>query len=296
MLPDNFDFALMPSGSSQQTLSSLGMLASTLENIDMALASWVREDLDISTLTNEGFVKVPMLWQTPERSFQVKNKKELRDDAGALKLPFISVERVSVVKDPNRKGGFQANYYSQKKNGRSGRWVIAQRIVEDKTNNFATVANLRDESQNNGQRQLYYPRVNKKVVIQSLSVPIPVYVNIGYKIVLKSEYQQQMNDMLAPFVTRTGQINSFVMRRNGHLYEAFFEQDFTQSNNVANLQEDMRMFTTEVNMKVLGYLIGEGESDDRPIVHIQENAVEITYPQEQVAPPGIPNLFGDIKK
>lgn len=272
------------------------MLASTLENIDMALASWVREDLDISTLTNEGFVKVPMLWQTPERSFQVKNKKELRDDAGALKLPFISVERVSVVKDPNRKGGFQANYYSQKKNGRSGRWVIAQRIVEDKTNNFATVANLRDESQNNGQRQLYYPRVNKKVVIQSLSVPIPVYVNIGYKIVLKSEYQQQMNDMLAPFVTRTGQINSFVMRRNGHLYEAFFEQDFTQSNNVANLQEDMRMFTTEVNIKVLGYLIGEGESDDRPIVHIQENAVEITYPQEQVAPPGIPNLFGDIKK
>lgn len=262
----------------------------------MALSSWVREDLNISVLTNEGFVKVPMLWQAPERSFQVKHKKELRDDAGALKLPFISVERVSVVKDPNRKGGFQANYYSNKKNGRSGRWVIAKSIVEDKTNNFATVANLRDDAQNSGTRQLYYPRINKKVVIRSLSVPIPVYVNIGYKIVLKSEYQQQMNDMLAPFVTRTGQINSFVMRRNGHMYEAFFEQDFGQTNNVANLQEDMRMFTTEINIKVLGYLIGEGESDDRPIVRLEENAVEITYPQEQVAPPGIPNLFGDIKK
>jgi len=296
MLPNNFDFALLPSGSSQHTLRSLGMLASTLEDIDMALASWVQEDLDISVLTNEGFVKVPLLWQTPERSFQVKNKKELRDDAGALKLPFISVERTSVIKDPNRKGGFQANYYSNKHNGRIGRWVIARRIVEDKTNNFATVANLRTQGVNDGTRQLYYPRVNKRVVVQSLSVPIPIYINVEYKIVLKSEYQQQMNAMAAPFMTRTGQINSFVMRRNGHLYEGFFDQNFTHNNNIANLQEDMRMFSTEITIKVLGYLIGEGESDDRPIVHVEENAVEITYPQEQVAPPGLPNLFGDIKK
>jgi len=296
MLPDNFNFALLPSGSSKHSLRSLGMLASTLENIDMALTSWVKDELDISVLTNEGFTKVPMLWQAPERSFQIKNRKELRDDAGALKLPFISVERSSVVKDPNRKGGFQANYYSNRKNGRSGRWVIARKIVEDKTNNFATVANVRDLNQNAGTRQLYYPRTNKKIVVQSLSVPIPVYINIDYKITLKAEYQQQMNEMLAPFITRTGQINSFIMRRNGHLYEAFFEQNFASNNNVADLQEEMRMFSTDITIKVLGYLIGEGESDDRPIVHVEENAVEITYPQEQVAPPGIPNLFGEIKK
>ena len=188
------------------------------------------------------------------------------------------------------------DYYSNRKNGRSGRWVIARKIVEDKTNNFATVANVRDLNQNAGTRQLYYPRTNKKIVVQSLSVPIPVYINIDYKITLKAEYQQQMNEMLAPFITRTGQINSFIMRRNGHLYEAFFEQNFASNNNVADLQEEMRMFSTDITIKVLGYLIGEGESDDRPIVHVEENAVEITYPQEQVAPPGIPNLFGEIKK
>ena len=88
--------------------------------------------------------------------------------------------------------------------------------------------------------------------------------------------------MLTPFMTRTGQINSFVLRRNGHLYEVFIDQGFTHNNNVANLGEEIRMFTTEISFRVLGYLIGEGENDDRPIVRVEENIVEITYPRESV--------------
>ena len=103
-----------------------------------------------------------------------------------------------------------------------------------------------------------------------------------------------MNDMMAPFIARTGQINSFVMKRNGHLYEAFIDQGFAHSNNVANLAEDVRIFSTEITIKVLGYLIGEGKSDDRPIVRIDENTVEISFPQERIAPPGSENIFGNI--
>ena len=109
---------------------------------------------------------------------------------------------------------------------------------------------------------------------------------------LKAEYQQQMNDMIAPFIARTGQMNACVMKRNGHLYEAFIDQGFTHSNNVNNLAEDMRMFTSEITINVLGYLIGEGASDDRPIVRIDENTVEITFPNEGPVPAGNTNLFG----
>jgi len=86
-----------------------------------------------------------------------------------------------------------------------------------------------------------------------------------------------------------------VLKRDGHLYEAFIEQNFAQSNNVANLGEDTRLFQTEINIKVLGYLIGEGKNDDRPIVRIDENVVEISFPQEMVAPPGDWNFFGNVK-
>jgi hypothetical protein len=257
------------------------MLASTIETIDFAITEWLTDDLNLAATTNEGWKKVPVLWQSPERAFQIKNDKDIRDIEGAYKLPLISIERTTITKDPARKGGFQAHRYSQDLNGRTGRMILAKRIVQDKTRNFAVVGNTRRANYTGaGTPQKYYPRPNKKIVIQTLSIPIPVYVNIEYKISLKTEYQQQMNQLVTPFIARTGQINSFVMKRDGHKYEAFIEQNFTQNNNAANLAEESRLYTTEITIRVLGYLIGEGENDDRPIVRVDENFVEISFPME----------------
>jgi len=296
---DNFDFAMMPDlpGTGSYTLQEVGMLASTLENIDRSLTEFINNDLNLGTLTNEGFTKTPILWQTPERAYQVKNNKALRDDAGALKLPLISIERSTITKDPERKGAYQAQVYSTSQNGLTGRIIIARKIVQDKTRNFAVAKSMRmlpsDPSEADGEYQKYYPRVNKKVVIKSLSIPIPIYINIDYKIIIQTEYQLHMNELMTPFVCRTGQINSFILRRSGHLYEAFIQPDFTQNNNVANLEEEIRMFQTEINIKVLGHLIGEGGNDDRPIVRVQENTVEVTFPREQGVVPGNPDFFMD---
>ena len=85
------------------------------------------------------------------------------------------------------------------------------------------------------------------------------------------------------------------MRRNGHLYEAFIDQSFAHNNNVASLQEDSRLFGSEITIKVLGYLIGEGNSDDRPIIRIDENVVEYFYPGETEVPIGNASFFDDPK-
>tara|TARA_R110002020_G_scaffold226406_2_gene436846 strand:+ start:1014 stop:1889 length:876 start_codon:yes stop_codon:yes gene_type:complete len=291
MLPDNFDFALLPTDKANYTLSEIGMLGSSLEDIDQAMVDWVKH-LELATTSNDGFKNVNVLWQAPERAYQIKHNKDLRDDAGALKLPIVSVERTAITKDPNRKGSFQAQLFSDKMNGRSGRLIIAQKIVPRKTQNFAIASGTRS-TLSKPNKQKYYPRVNTKVVIKSLSIPIPVYVNVDYKIVIKTEYQQQMNDLMTPFITRTGQINAFVMRKNGHLYEGFIEQGFNHSNNVANLAEDMRMFTSEITIKVLGYLIGDGPSDDRPLVKVDENVVEYQFPSESTVPKGNINFWDD---
>ena len=291
MLPDNFDFAQLPElpNTGSVGLREIGMLESNIENIDYSITSWIKTDLELFATTNEGRKQVDILWQTPERAFQIKNDKNLRDDSGALKLPLISIQRTGITKDPARKGSYQAHIFSKKQNGRTGRMTLARRIVKDKTRNFAVASGTRTNT--GAALQKHYPRINKKIVIQTLSIPIPVYVNVDYKITIKTEYQQQMNELLAPFITRTGQINSFVMRRNGHLYEAFIEQNFTANDNVATLNEDIRMFSTDINIKVLGYLIGEGENDDRKIVRIDENVVELTFPRESVPLPGESSFF-----
>jgi len=291
MLPDDFDFAQLPPTQNNFSLQEVGMLSSTIESIDYSIMSWLKEDLNLSAKTNAGFTRVPIFWQTPERSFQVKEDQSLRDADGAIILPTISVERTGIVKDPSRKGGFQAQVFSDKKDGRTGRLVIAKRVKQDKTRNFAVATGTR--SFTTEVLQKHYPRINHQVVIQTLSIPIPVYVNLDYKISIKTEYQQQMNSLMQPFMTRTGQINSFLMRRNGHIYEAFIEQDFTHNNNAAELNEDNRMYSTDITIRVLGYLIGEGENDDRQLVRMDENFVVVTYPREQAAVPGNPSFFED---
>ena len=78
MLPDNFDFAMLPElpNSGSISLREIGMLESTIEDIDYAITSWLKNDLNLYSNTNEGRKQVPVLWQTPERAFQVKNEKE----------------------------------------------------------------------------------------------------------------------------------------------------------------------------------------------------------------------------
>jgi hypothetical protein len=291
MLPNNFDFAQIPNlpNTGSMTLKEIGMLESTIEDIDFAITSWLKQDLDLSATTNEGRKNVEVLWQVPERAYQVKNDKELRDNSGALKLPLISIERAGITKDPQRKGSYQAHIYSDKKKGRTGRMTIAKRIVQDKTRNFAVAGGTRTAT--GAKLQKHFPRINKKIVIQTLSIPIPVYVNIDYKITIKTEYQQQMNELIQPFLTRTGQINSFILKRNGHTYEAFVDSSFAANNNVATLNEDIRMFSSDISIKVLGYLIGEGKNDDRRIVRVDENIVEITFPRETTPLPGDSGLF-----
>ena len=284
MLPNNFDFAMLPEGSSEFTLKEIGMYSSTIEDIDYVVMSWLKKDLDLFCDTNEGRVSVPVLWQVPERAYQIKNRKELRDENNTLKLPLISIERTNIIKNPEQKGSFQAHTFSTDKNGRSGRFVIAKQIVPDKTQNFAVASGTRTNTE--GKNQQFYPRSNKKIVIRTMSVPIPVYVNVEYKIKLKTEYQQSMNELITPFIARTGQINALSLTRNGHIYEVFIEQNFTHNNNLANLNEDIREFNTEISLRVLGYLIGEGPNDDRPIVRVDENVVEYTFPKESTVPDG----------
>ena len=83
-----------------------------------------------------------------------------------------------------------------------------------------------------------------------------------YNVVLRTEYQQQMNDLVTPFISRPGQLNHFVMRDNGKMYEGFIES-YDASNNLGTLGQDERKFETKVSIKVLGYITGDGSAKPR---------------------------------
>ena len=74
------------------------------------------------------------------------------------------------------------------------------------------------------------------------------------------------------------------------MFEGFIQGDFSQDSNVAQLNEEERMYETSIKIKVLGYLIGEGPNREKPKLTIRENAVEVKIPREQVIVGDIPDF------
>ena len=251
--------------------------ASTLETIDTGLYEWVDEFLDIHTKTNKGMYKVPILWLGTERIWQIKNDLRIRDNVGKLILPLMTINRDSIDKDPSFKGAFQANM-KEMSDYRGGATARSKKINQEKTRNFQ---NARANIATNYEQTTGKIKANNEIVYDNYTAPIPVYVAVVYTVTLRTEYQQQMNDLLQPFATTTGQINAFVFEKDGHRYESFIQSGFSMNNNTTNIGEDERMFETKVQIKVLGYLMGEGYTRSKPLNTRRENRAKIVITGEK---------------
>ena len=58
-------------------LKEITFMPSTLETIDRAFFEFVDDKLNIFASTNKGWEKIPVIWVSAERAFQIKNNKEI---------------------------------------------------------------------------------------------------------------------------------------------------------------------------------------------------------------------------
>ena len=249
---------------------------STIESIDDALFTWLKEDADIHCVTPEGFKRVPAIWISAERAFQRKHSQDLMQPSGSLNLPIITMERTGLVKDASKKGSIWANIPPVLDEKR-GSIVVARRVNQVKTSNFVNADSKRTHRQMN-----FKTKSSEKIVYETITIPQPVYVEATYKVNLIAEYQQQINEMVTPFITRPGNINYFVVNKDGHTYEVFPDTNYSQNNTGANLGVTERKYETSISLKVLGYLIGEDKNQETPKMVVRENAVEVKIPRERV--------------
>ncbi len=254
---------------------------STIETIDKSVLNYM-EKLDLFSTTNEGWKKVPIIWGTAERAYQVKHNKDVRDAQGMIRLPIISVRRVSVSKDMASKGVFQGNI-SEVQDEQGGSVQVSRVIYQEKTTKFANADALRLHDQEN------YPRPNPKTVYRTIMAPMPVNVTIMYEIVIRTEYQQQMNNLILPFVTNPGTINYVRLFEGEHRYEAFIQGEFQNGDNLSDFSADERKFETKIQLKVIGYLVGQEDNREKPHYSIRENAVEVKIPRERISLNEIPD-------
>tara|TARA_R100001510_G_C7655508_1_gene214714 strand:- start:1942 stop:2775 length:834 start_codon:yes stop_codon:yes gene_type:complete len=247
---------------------------STLEDIDRSVYNFVK-DLNLSVNTNKGNKLVPVLWATSERSFLSKNNKEIRDGQGALVFPIISIKRNSFTKSLRSSGVYQGNI-PEVDDEKGGALSIIRKIYQDKTKNFANADSKRLYGQEN------YRFDNQKVIFQTISIPMPVNVDLMYEITIRTDYQQQMNHLVLPFATRPGTINYVKLESGEHKYEGFIQDQYQSQDNLSNFSGEERKFEIKINLKVVGYLVGQAHNREKNFFTIRENFVEVKLPKETV--------------
>lgn len=271
------------------------MEPSTLEIIDRSMFEWIDAKIDVNSSTNKGWKKVPVIWVSAERAFQIKRDRDLRDQSGTVILPAVTVERISVTKSTKRAPfGNLPNAQDEK----GGAHIIKRRIKQDKTANFQNAEANYDfgqenfPSRNQNKPQVLFARplaIRDKIVYETITIPQPVFVEIGYKIGIRTEYLEQLNEIVSPFAVHTGNIRHFYIASDHHAYEAFFDDDFSPQSNAASLQTEERRYETSMSVTVLGYLIGADKNQKQPKIVVRESVVEINIPRERV-------IYGDIPR
>lgn len=244
---------------------------SNLENIDGAMLDFLRS-LNLHSQTNKGFVPIPVVWVGAERSYQIKENQNLRDKNGVLILPQMTLERRGFTKKLDYKGIYWG-HVPRVDDYKGGAVEITRRINHLKTAAFQNADSLKDTKGRINFRAISKPE--PKIVYSIVSTPIPVYLDMEYVIAIRAEYQTQINELVSPFLTQTGAINGFVVERNGHKYECFYEPSQKQENNTLNYDDEERSFVMEIPIKVLGYIVGDEANEIYPKKTIRENRVEI---------------------
>ncbi len=261
------------------TARDVKKFSSTFEDVDFAVYNFFDEVLNLKTSSNKGFKKVPIVWAGSERAHNIKNDDLSRDLTGQLTLPIISIERASVQKNEKSRV-IPYSMVDPVGDIKGGYLTINKVIKQDKTSNFANADAFRRKRQEN--YPLYRGKKNKKIVYETITIPIPIYVEIGYKAVIMTEYQEQMNDLLTPIIRKTNAHKKVYIKHKHNAYEAFIEEDYNMSNNISNYETNERKYETEITMNVFGYLIGDGKNQTQPRVVRRENAVQIRFAKEKI--------------
>ena len=89
----------------------------------------------------------------------------------------MTLERTAISKDVSKRGAFYAAI-PNRQDAKGGLMTVARIIKQDKTANFANADSKRLINNNIGNKQNNFPKHNPKVVYETITMPIPMYLEV----------------------------------------------------------------------------------------------------------------------
>ena len=152
----------------------------TIEDVDFAMISYIRDVLKLQVTENGQLIDVPIMYANGEKWAQVQAKGFMRDRKGKIMTPLISIRRGSITeRDTLKSLGVNNNpagndYVFQNKHS-----------MQNKYDKFST----------------QYGKQRKK---EYYLAPVPEFVDVAYELLLWTEYTEQMNNLVEQIMPTNG--------------------------------------------------------------------------------------------
>lgn len=272
----------------------------TLETVDQAVVDYFDKKLDTTVEVDDVThrrSKVPVIFATPERWKLIRDNKGLRDQNGTLVLPLISIRRVNINRTP----------------GMSAMGTEVPRILVKK-NIHAKTANIQNLTETRRRAGFLQPK--KEPVYEYMSIPFPDFATVYYEVVIWTQYQGQMNEILEKIFYSYEHMDSFVMpveydgkkrKGNSYYFVGFRDGDVAPQSNVEEFTEKERIIKYTYSLKVPTYLMldpkdealsygtveGQSRSDDGgKVVFKYQSANQVSLKEKVSTPEEFEKLFG----
>lgn len=267
----------------------------TIETVDRAVRDWFDRTVDaaVETPTQERR-KVPVMFSSGER-FAVR-RRGIRDSAGVLVLPLISVRRTGLDPDP----GMQAL------GTQTANLTIARRIAP-KTNL------LRDNVQRISSAGVPIYAPSPGAVYEVATVPFPDRNIFNYELVIQASFTLQMNAILQKIFRELDIRKTFVApidnpgrhSQNGTDFEerapfpggyfvGFFDSAMNDGSNFEEFTDQERIVRYSTSFRVPANLTLDVEGE-RPAVTVTKTAYSIGFKEEILSAEEFFRRFPDEK-
>lgn len=216
----------------------------TIETVDQAVFDYFDKKLAIKVDTERGREQVPTLFVGGER-WKLIRKNNFRDENGTLILPIIAIKRVDIDRTPGF-GGMAQEVPE----------VVVSRVIHPKSSNLQSLVKAR--------KVKGFPEVTPPVIREYLTIPYPDFCQVFYEIMIWSQYQQQMNEILEKIFYNYDFRDSFVMpvdydgknpKGGGYYFVGFREGNVTPQGNQEDFTDQERIIQYMYNLKVSAYLM-----------------------------------------
>jgi hypothetical protein len=296
-----------------------------VEDVDRALFELFDKRLAFEVKVNEQTTKVPVVFAAGERFALTRRQKPIRDKNNALILPLIAIKRGAIgFKTESEAGGtaisFRQNsdYIVRKRLDTSDRDYqnIVNKLSLKNQDNVTSRAHFLNNdvspgtgtfpgtktSRRNGpglafgSGRVNFPLENEvdNNIIEVITLPYPIFVQVNYDVVFWTQYMSQMNQLLETLLAKTdGQGREFQLVSNkGFKFTAFLMGSLASSDNFDNYTGTERVIKYSFQIRVPAYILAPrhpGISTPFRVFHAAPDVVFENYEiRQQVAEPPKP--------